>query len=295
MKILAFGATGFVGKHLVSHLCELGHEVTVAARSGRAKVPPGTRTIQADPMVPGSWRDEIPGHDAVINLAGAPITMRWDEAGKRAILESRVQSTRNIVDALARASDKVFLCANAVGFYGDAGDRPCTENSPNGSGFLAEVAQAWQDEALRAQMFGHRVIIPRIAVVLGDGGALDKMRPIFAWGLGGRLGSGKQWFSWIHVRDLVRAMSFLLETPQTDGIFNTCAPRPVTNSEFTRALGQAMHRPTVLPAPGFALKLALGEAASVLLGGQRCLPDRLRELGFTFDYPELRSALASIL
>ena len=295
MKILAFGATGFVGGQLIPHLLERGHEVTVAARSGRADQPSGARIIQADPVAPGPWQDEIPEHDAVINLAGTPITTRWDEAGKRAILESRVLSTRHIVDALGKTTDKVFLCANAVGFYGDTGDRLCTEDSPRGTGFLADVAQAWQAEALRAENFGHRVIIPRISVVLGHGGALAKMRPVFAWGLGGKLGSGRQWFPWIHVQDLVRALAFLLETPNAAGMFNACAPHPVTNAEFTRALGRALGRPAVLPVPGFVLKLALGEAATMLLGGQRCLPGRLDDLGFGFEHPRLDAALMSLV
>lgn len=294
MRILAFGATGFVGGHLVPHLLERGHEVTVAARSGRAATPSGARIIQADPVAPGPWQDEIPEHDVIINLAGTPVTTRWDEAGKRAILDSRVLSTRNIVDALGAATDKVFLCANAVGFYGDAGDRLCTEESPRGTGFLADVAQAWQAEALRAENFGHRVAIPRISVVMGRGGALAKMRPVFAWGLGGKLGSGRQWFPWIHVQDLVRAMAFLVETPAASGIFNACAPHPVTNAEFTRALGRMLRRPTILSVPGPILKLVLGEAASMLLGGQRCLPGRLCEVGFAFNHPTLDSALASL-
>ncbi|NLW82039.1 MAG: TIGR01777 family protein [Desulfovibrionales bacterium] len=295
MKILAFGATGFVGKHLVPHLVDGGHQVTVAARSGKAGFPPAVRVIKADPMTPGQWQDSVTDYDAVLNLAGTPISTRWTEAGKQSILESRMFSTRNIVDALEKSPGKTFLCANAVGFYGDCGDRLCAEDSHRGTGFLAEVAQAWQDEALRASESGHRVVIPRLAVVLGDGGALGKMVPPFSFGLGGRLGSGKQWFPWVHVQDVVRIMRFLLESPQASGIYNACAPHPVTNAEFTSALGRALHRPAVLPVPAFVLRLALGEAADMLLGGQRCLPQKLQSLGFRFQYLDLDRALAQII
>ena len=295
MKILAFGVTGFVGAHLVPHLRECGHEITVAARSGKTRYSPAVRVIQADPTKPGSWQDEVGDHDAVINLAGTPVMTRWNEAGKRSILESRILSTRNIVDALSRTSGKTLLCANAIGYYGDGGDRVLTENSPLGTGFLADVAKAWQGEAMQAERFGHRVVIPRISVVLGNGGALAKMLPPFSLGLGGKLGSGKQWFSWIHIEDLVRVMSFLLETPAASGPFNACAPEPVTNAEFTAALARALRRPAFLPVPALLMRLGLGEAASMLLAGQRCLPAGLEHLGFEFAYPKLDQALAHLI
>ena len=295
MKILAFGATGFVGAHLVPHLLERGHEVTVAARSGRARFQAPVRVVKADPTAPGPWQNLVAEHDAVVNLAGTPITTRWNEAGKKSILESRTSSTRHIVDALSHTADKVFLCANAVGFYGDGGDTVLTESSPRGTGFLADVAAAWQDEALRARNFGHRVVMPRISVVLGNGGALAKMRLPFSLGLGGRLGSGRQWFSWVHIDDLTRIMSFLLETPEASGPFNACSPRPVTNAEFTAALGRALKRPAFLPVPAPALRLVMGEAATMLLTGQRCAPAALHALGFGFAHADLDEALADIV
>jgi uncharacterized protein (TIGR01777 family) len=295
MKILAFGATGFVGGQLVPHLLERGHEVTVAARSGKAKVSPGAEVVKADPTMPGPWQDLVAGHDAVVNLAGSPVMTRWTQAGKDGILRSRTMSTRHIVDAMAATTGKTLLCANAIGYYGDGGDSVCTEDTPRGNGFLADVTKAWQEEALHAQRFGHRVVIPRVSVVLGRGGALAKMITPFSLGLGGRIGHGRQWFSWIHIRDLVRVMSFLLETPAASGPFNACAPEPVTNSDFTRTLAAALKRPAVLPVPAFALSLILGEAAGMLLTGQRCRPAALERLGFEFDFPRIEEALADII
>ena len=295
MKILAFGVTGFVGAHLVPHLRKRGHAVTVVARSGKTRFSPEVPVIKADPVTPGPWQDLIADHEAVVNLTGSPVMTRWNTAGKEGILQSRILSTRHIVDALARTSGKTLLCANAIGFYGDGGDSVCTEETPRGNGFLAEVCKAWQAEALHAQEFGHRVVIPRISVVLGHGGALAKMMTPFSLGLGGRIGDGRQWFSWIHIDDLTRVMSFLLETPAASGPFNACAPGPVTNARFTQALAGALGRPAILPVPAFVLRLVLGEAADMLLTGQRCHPEALKSLGFAFTYPDIDAALAHIV
>lgn len=293
MKIIAFGATGFVGQSLVPHLASKGHSVTVVARSHIAASRfEGTTILQADPMKPGAWQEQIGAFDAVINLAGAPIMTPWNAAGKKQILESRVNTTRNIVDALK--SPQTFLCANAVGYYGSRGNEILDDTATAGSGFLADVAKAWQAEAERARSKDCRVIIPRISVVLGKGGALAQMYRPFSLGLGGRIGDGKQWFSWIHAEDLVRAFTFLLESDGA-GIFNMCAPQHVTNADFTAELGRALGRPTLFPVPAFALKLALGERASLLLDSLRCAPRRLQDLGFCFDYPSLDVALSHIV
>lgn len=299
MHILAFGVTGFVGGHVVPLLLEHGHHVTVAARSGKfTATTPHDRlaVIQADPTTPGPWQERVRNVDAVLNLAGTPITTRWNAEGKRRILQSRTASTRHIVDALRAAPPgKTLLCANAVGYYGDAGDVSCADDAPRGSGFLADVAAAWQDEALRAQEHGHRVLLPRISVVLGAGGALAKMYRPFSLGLGGKLGSGRQWFPWVHVQDLARAMVFLLEHPNATGVFNVCAPQQVTNAEFTRKLAKTLHRPALFSVPALVLKLAMGEAAEMLLGGQRCVARNLLDLNFAFAYPALDTALTDIL
>ena len=190
MRILVFGATGFVGGQLVPHLSARGHEVTVVARS--AAVFSGVRTILADPMKPGVWSGAVENSDAVINLAGAPITLRWNRANRKEILESRTTGTRNIVEAMSRGPAKILLCAGATGYYGHGGDLVLTEASPRGQGFLSDVAAAWQDEAMRAETFGHCVVISRMGVVLGHGGMLARLRPFFSLGLGGRLGSRQQ-------------------------------------------------------------------------------------------------------
>lgn len=294
MRILIFGATGFVGQHLVPHLIERGHDVTVAARSTKAVIDPQAARIEADPSRPGPWQDKVADFDAIINLVGAPIATRWNAAGKKRILESRIASTQNIAKALEKTSGKTFLCANAVGFYGDGQDHVLDEDAPRGQGFLADVAWAWQEEALRVAAT-HRVLTPRFAVVLGVGGALGKMLPPFSLGLGGRLGHGRQWFSWIHIQDLSRAISFLLETENARGVFNLCAPEAVTNATFTRTLGRVLNRPTILPVPALALRLVMGEAASMLLTGQRCSPARLLAHGFAFNQPRLEGALADIV
>lgn len=293
MRIFALGATGFVGQTLVPHLLRAGHEVTALVRRHSPFAPhPRLRTVAGDPLLPGAWQEEVAQHDAVINLTGASIAGRWDSATKERIRSSRVRSTELVVEALQGAPAKVLVCANAVGYFGDCGDTILDDHAPAGTGFLAEVCIAWQEAAMAAAPAGHRVVIPRFGVVLGPGGGvLAKMLPVFRWGLGGRLGSGCQWFSWVHIQDLADALRFLLEQPGLTGPINVVAPEPVTSARFTATLAEVVGRPAFLPVPALVLRLAFGEAAAMLLASQRCIPRRLEEAGFQFSYPNLAGAL----
>jgi uncharacterized protein (TIGR01777 family) len=293
MRIFAVGATGFIGRSLVPALVDRGHEVTVLAR-GTVPFPPHPRihVLSGNPMQAGPWQQAVADHEAVINLAGASIATRWTQEAKKRILDSRVVSTRNLVAALAGLPPKTLVCANAVGYFGDSGDALLDDDAPAGKGFLAEVAAAWQDAALEATAHGHRGVITRFGVVLGPGGgALAQMLPIFRLGLGGRLGSGQQWFPWVHIRDVVDAIAFALEHPHVQGPINVVAPETVTNAQFTAALGKTLGRPTLLPVPAWVLRLVLGEAAAMLLSSLRCVPKRLMEWDFCFSYPDVATAL----
>lgn len=298
MKVFLTGGTGFVGKALVERLSASGHEVTVLSRSGGDPAQNKAIFIQGDPTQEGSWQDTAAGADVLINLAGASIFGRWNKKYKKRLIQSRILTTQNIVQAmsLTSPSDKTLLSASAVGYYGFQGDEELDENDPPGADFLAKLCSEWESEALKAAETGHRVILMRLGIVLEkDGGALGQMLPLFKKGLGGRLGSGRQWLSWIHRRDLVRAAEFLINHPDARGPFNLTAPHPVTNRELTKTLGRTLHRPTILPAPGPAIKLVMGEMASVLLQGQNVRPKRLLEMGFDFEFPALEDALRGIL
>jgi hypothetical protein len=236
---------------------------------------------------------------AVINLAGAPIgDARWTESRKRLLLESRVGTTARVVEWMRRAAQPpgVLVSGSAVGYYGEQGDNPITEDTPPTPGFTHDLCAAWEREADRAAEFGVRVCRMRIGVVLDQGGgALAKMLPAFRLGAGGRLGSGTHYFPWIHREDIAAICQWLLEQPASRGAYNAGSPNPVTNAEFTRALGRALGRPTVFPMPQSALKLLFGEMSELLLVSDRMLPKRLLEEGFVFRYPELAGALKAIL
>ena len=266
---------------------------------GRAKGPdevqwnPGTAEAAGGPAA-------LEGLRAAIHLSGANLSAhRWTAAYKKEIVDSRVVSTRALVGLLKRlkAPPETLLCASAIGIYGDRGDEVLTEGSTPGTGFLAETCRAWEAEAEQAAEAGMRVVELRTGVVLArKGGALDKMLPLFRAGLGGRLGSGEQWMSWIVLSDWVRAARHILETDAIRGPVNMVSPMPVTNAGFTRALGAAVHRPAVIPAPAFALRVALGEMAdAALLASERVIPQRLAETGFHFDFPEIGAALKSLI
>lgn len=301
MKIFITGGTGFVGRALGRHLIDSGHQVTVLTRStttgnGATDTP---RLFRGDPVKPGPWQEELRSHEAVVNLAGSSIFCRWNRENRQRILESRVLPTRNIVNALSSSGSmvRVLLNCSAVGYYGDRGDEELTEASPNGQGFLAETCQAWEEEARRAEKLGVRVVHSRLGVVLGNhGGALEQMSRVFRVGLGARLGSGRQWFPWIHQADLVRIFSLLLENPALSGPVNCVAPQTLTNLELTRTLADVLHRPLLLPpVPAFMLKLLQGEASALLLSSQKVRPEVLTRAGLNYYFPTLVAALIDLL
>ncbi len=300
MKIFITGGTGFVGTYLTKALTTKGHQVTLltrAIKSGRA-LPTGASFLEGNPKEPGPWQKAVAEHQAFINLAGASIFSRWTEASKKEIRDSRILTTRNLVSALAdrKGLETVLLSTSAVGYYGFHEDEGITEETPPGSDFLALMARDWEAEARQAEAFGVRVIRGRFGIVLGErGGALDQMLPMFRKGLGSPLGSGKQWFPWIHQQDLTRIFLFLLEQKGAAGPINCTAPNPVRNKEMTRILAEVLGKPAFLPAvPGFMLKIILGEFGDVLLKGQKVLPEKLLGLGFHFEFPNLKEALQNL-
>jgi len=300
MKILITGGTGFVGTQLTSRLIQDNHEVTLLSRSAKrsGETSRGMSYLQGDPTQKGAWQEAIKNHDAVINLAGASIFSKWTEEHKRAIRESRLNTTRNIVEGMPSSPPKQFtlLSTSAVGYYGFCGDEELTEESPHGEDFLAQIAVEWEREALKAGDKGARVVITRFGIVMGEkGGALSQMIPLFKKYIGGPIGSGRQWFSWVHIKDLAEAFTFLLRHPEISGPVNICSPNPVKNEDLAKALGKALHRPSFIPAPAFLVKLALGEFGSVILEGQRVIPKRLLDSGFAFQYPEIDKALQEIV
>jgi uncharacterized protein len=301
MKIAIAGATGFVGSRLVEQLQAQGHEVVILTRSpqqasnrfGQAQI------VGYNPLKSGEWQESISGCDAVINLAGEPIAeKRWTPAHKREILESRHIGTQKIVEAIARASLKpqVLINASAIGYYGTSDTSKFDENSPAGTDFLAEVCNGWETAAQQVTANGTRLVIVRLGIVLGEnGGALGKMLAPFNAFVGGSIGSGKQWFSWIHRDDVVKLLIEAITNPQMQGIYNATAPNPVRMDEFAHTLGTVMNRPAWLPVPSFVLEAMLGEGAIVVLQGQQVIPNHTLAQGFDFQYPTLKPALTAIL
>ena len=297
MKITISGASGFIGRRLLKALGSGGHSLHVLSRHAGTNLPPGVRLSVWDPVKAEPPEESLREADAVIHLAGAPVAQRWTEDTRRRIRDSRVTGTRNLVRAMGKLARKpgVLLCASATGYYGSAGDQILTEDSPPGSDFLAALCVEWEKEAQAAEALGLRVVQMRIGVVLDPrGGALKRMLPAFRLGVAGRLGNGKQWMSWIHLEDLVALFGFALENP-IQGAMNGVGPYPVVNADFTRALAGAVHRPALLPVPGFALRLLFGEMAGVLLGSQRVMPKAAEAAGFRFRFPQLAPALEDLL
>ena len=305
MKIAITGATGFVGSRLVQKLNAENQQIIVLTRNlARAQrvfpslTFPNLEFVTYKPKESGEWQESISGCDAVINLAGEPIAERWTAQQKQEILESRQLGTRKIVEAIAKAAvkPKVLVSGSAIGYYGTSETAVFEETSPSGSDFLAEVCQNWEAEAEKVKEFGVRLAILRLGIVLADGGgALAKMIGPFQMFAGGPIGTGRQWFSWIHRDDLVDLIVEVLTNDQMSGVYNATAPNPVKMKQFCQILGEVMNRPSWLPVPEFALELLLGDGAIVVLEGQQVLPKRAQALGFQFQYPELKPALAEII
>jgi len=301
MKILVTGSNGLVGTALIPALAKAGHTVCRLVRPGTI-VTPGTHDgfqVAWNPAT-GELGGAAVGADAVVNLAGASVAQgRWTAARKVELRSSRIDTTRALVSALAKMSARppVLVSASATGFYGNRGDEILTEGSQAGTDFLAEVAQAWEAEAIKAEALGIRVVLARFGVVLTrQGGALPQIMRPFRFFVGGKIGSGQQWMSWITLDDVVAALHFALENGNVRGPLNVISPRPVQNTDFTKALAHALHRPALFPAPAFALRLALGEMAdALLLSSQRAMPRKLEQLGYHFLYPDLAGALHAAL
>ena len=295
MKYLVTGATGFVGAALCRHLLTLDHEVVALGRRETFGLADNERCtyVRDNTMIPGEWQKHIAEADVVVNLAGESVLQRWSAFNRSRMWKSRVYTTRNIVTHLHEG--QTLLNISATGFYGDRGADVLDEQSDPGEGFLSDLCKAWEADALKAESGGIRVLIGRLGVVLGQGGALEKMLPVFRMGMGGRLGGGHQWMPWIHIDDVTRALVVMSTTPQMKGIFNLVAPDPVTNRAFTNALGDALNRPTIAPVPQVVLGIIFGQASRVLLDSQRVQPAALLESGFVFQYPQLKDALESVV
>jgi uncharacterized protein len=299
LHIFITGGLGFVGRHLSLAFLQAGHRVTAVGRSRNpsAMIDHPSFTYQAvDTTESGDWQVQLSSYDVIINLAGKSIFTLWTDKVKKEIYDSRILTTRNLVDGLAGSRDIIFFNTSAVGYYGDRGEDILTEEEPAGDDFLAHLGKAWEEEALRAQSHGVRVVLTRFGIVLDrTGGAMAMMIPAFKMFLGGHLGNGRQWFPWIHINDLIAAYQFVMDHNEISGPVNFCAPRPVRNENLAKTLSRKLNRPAVFPAPAFMVKTFLGEFGEVLLCSQRAKPAVLENAGFSFTFADIDSALEEIV
>ncbi|MFW6415239.1 MAG: TIGR01777 family oxidoreductase [Thermodesulfobacteriota bacterium] len=302
MRILILGGTGLIGRHLASHLGTGGHEPVLLIRdeSKKGELPPNCHHLVGNPLNPGEWQKKALEVDGIVNLVGKNIMTRWTQQEKKLIFNTRIESTRRAVEAIAMVPDsgqKPFLInTSALGYYPLDKQEVLTEDDAPGNHFLAEVCKAWEEEAQQAENYGARVARTRFAPVLSpNGGLLGNILPVFKKGLGGKLGSGLQPFPWIHIRDLLNAIEFIAQNKNISGAVNLCSPQIINNKEFTRELAKALHRPAIFPVPQKILRLLYGELSQTLLEGPRVRPKVLQDNGFEFQFPEIGPALQDIV
>ena len=298
MKIFVSGGTGFVGTSLARYFLDMGHTVmATGASSAHTSIShENFRYMSADTTEKGPWQDLLKDVDALINLAGRTIFNRWSERYKKQIYNSRILTTRNLVEAMPDDKEVVLCSTSAVGYYGDRAEEILTEEAFPGNDFLATVSIDWEKEAFLAEKKGARVAVMRFGVVLGkNGGALAKMIPAFRSFAGGPIGSGEQWFPWIHLEDLISAVMFIIKNQDIKGPVNFCAPNPVRNRDFAKALGRILSRPSFMRAPSFMIRTLMGEMGSIVMSSQRVVPDKLLKNGFEFQYPDVEKALNNLI
>lgn len=298
MKIFITGGSGFVGTNLSFYLLEKGHSIITVGTSSAHKLiqHENFRYISADTTRKGAWQDELKVVDGVINLAGRNIFKFWSANYKKQIYDSRILTTRNLVEAMPDNEEIIFCSTSGSGYYGNRADEILKEDNSPGDDFLAKVCIDWEKEAFQAEAKGIRVAVMRFGVVLGkNGGALAKMVPAFKLFLGGPLGSGMQWFPWIHMDDLISAIIFILENRDIRGAANFCSPNPVRNSDLAKTLANVLNRPAFMKAPSFMIRLVMGELGESFMSSQRTVPDKLLKHGFEFQYPDIKSAISDIV